>query len=244
MTQPPYKRPPITEAVIEVRFAKVFDIAGDHKVVKKFRTLYSGYQELIDYDVKIEISGSIPTTDAIPHTVHRFSSPDMTQLLILKDSSFAVSQLAPYQGWDEFLHRFVRDWKAWKRLMGFQEIKRIGVRYINRIDIPFSGPILEHEEYLKVYPELPDVFGPTLAYAVQALLPLEDMKCVLNLNTAIVTSPLLNHTSFLIDQDIAKEVDLPQNDKGIYSLLNGIREKKNNVFELCITDKARELFNK
>jgi len=47
----------------------------------------------------------------------------------------------------------------------------------------------------------------------------------------------------MFDQDLYKENNIPQNDDGLYNLLNQIHVKKNAVFEACITDRARELFN-
>jgi uncharacterized protein (TIGR04255 family) len=91
---------------------------------------------------------------------------------------------------------------------------------------------------------IPDEFGPTMAYGVQAVLPIHDMGCRLLLNSSVVPSPLLGHASLLLDQDIAKEIEPPQRDDQIYELLNEIRAKKNDVFEACITNKARELFNR
>ena len=128
--------------------------------------------------------------------------------------------------------------------MGFQTLGRLGVRYINRIDIPVSGSVVEHETFLNVYPKLPDILGLVGAYAVQAVLRIEDIGCKLTLNSAVVPAPILDHASFIIDQDIAKEVDLPQSDNDIYELLNEIRVRKNNVFEACISDRARELFHR
>ena len=128
--------------------------------------------------------------------------------------------------------------------MGFQEISRIGVRYVNRIDIPVSGPVLEQEEFLNVYPKLPDILGPMNAYAVQAVLSIKDIGCKLTLNSAVVPSPILDHASFLFDQDIAREIDPPQSDDAISGLLNEIRIRKNKVFETCITDRARALFTR
>jgi uncharacterized protein (TIGR04255 family) len=82
------------------------------------------------------------------------------------------------------------------------------------------------------------------AYAVQAVLPLADIGCKLTLNSAAVPSPILDHSSFLFDQDIAREIDPPQSDEAIYDLLNEIRVQKNKFFEACITDRARALFNR
>jgi uncharacterized protein (TIGR04255 family) len=65
---------------------------------------------------------------------------------------------------------------------------------------------------------------------------------MLTLNSSSAPSPLLGHAAFIVDEDIAKEGDPPQNDDAIYALLNQIRVKKNEIFEACITPRARELF--
>lgn len=79
-------------------------------------------------------------------------------------------------------------------------------------------------------------------YGVQVRLPLPDIQCNLTINSGAVPSPLLDHGSFLLDIDIAMESNPPQKDADINELLERIRNKKNAVFEACITDRARELF--
>jgi len=247
VAQPSYPNAPITEAVIEIKFTTPLDSTDVDKVSDKFSSDYPQHQNVQAFNVNLTLPGSqpdAPTAEFDRAVGHRRASVDMTELLLIWRSAFVISQLAPYPGWDSFLQRFVRDWTAWKRVMGFREISRIGVRYVNRIDIPVSGPIVEHEMFLNVYPKVPDIFGPFGAYAVQAVLPIGEIGCKLTLNSAAVPSPILDHASFLFDQDIAKEIDPPQSDEAIYDLLNKIRVQKNKVFEACITDRARELFKR
>lgn len=247
MTQNTYNQPPITESVIEIRFTHPHDKSKVDKFIKKHKGIYADYQELKEYKFDINISSigeqNKPKAEAIPQLVHRLSSEDMTQQLLLNESSFVVSQLAPYCGWSAFINRFIRDWKVWKRYLGFNEINQIGVRYINRLDIPVSGPIVEFSQYVNIYPKIPRILGNNSSYAIQVKIPMDELKCMLALNTAVVESPLLNHMSLVIDQDIVRMVELPQNDEEIYSFLNEVHTKKNIVFESCITDKAREIFN-
>jgi uncharacterized protein (TIGR04255 family) len=131
----------------------------------------------------------------------------------------------------------------WKRTLSYRKLTRIGVRYINRIDIPVATtPIIQQEDYLNIYPHLPAALDPVTSYSVVAQRPVPDIGCILTLNSSSAPSPLLGHAAFIVDQDIAKEADPPQNDEGIYALLNQIRVKKNEIFEACITPRARELF--
>lgn len=240
-----YKHPPITEAVIGVSFSSPIKQTDISSVNKKFHTHYPHHQPVSNFDVAVELSNdqvNKPTTNINKQDGHRRSTADMTQLIVLWPSSFSLSQLAPYPGWDNFFDRFVRDWSVWKRTVGFQTISRIGVRYINRIDIPVTGSITKYEEFLNVYPKLPDSLDPIFAYAVQVASELKDIDCLLKINSAVVPSPILDHASFVIDLDISKESNPPQSDNDIYDLLNKIRVQKNAVFETCISSRARELF--
>jgi uncharacterized protein (TIGR04255 family) len=247
VAEQPYKRPPITEAIIEIRFATAIDADAIAKTGAAYRQLYPSEQIAKNVNVAVDVAGrenDPPRAQINEETGHRRSSADLTELILIWPFTFVVSQLAPYPGWREFFARFVRDWTLWKKAVGYRKIGRVGVRYINRIDIPVvaGSPTMEEAEFLNVYPHLPEALGVTFGYGVQALLAIQDIGCKLVLNSSVVPSPLLNHTSFMLDQDIAKEVDLPQRDEQLYELLEEIRVKKNSVFESCITDRARELF--
>ena len=247
MTQKPYKQPPITEAVIEIRFKHIPDKTKVDKFIKKLKGVYANYREEKVYSLDIDMTNAEQNqarTQTTPQIIYRFSSEDMTQQLLLNNGSFVISQLAPYCGWKDFIKRFTRDWETWKKHLGFNEIQQIGVRYINRLDVPVTDSMVEFSEYVNVYPMMPKLLDPQLSHAIQAKIPIDELKCSLSLNSAVVKSPLLNHMSLVIDQDIAKAFEPPQNDKDIYSYLDKVHELKNKIFESCITDKARRLFNK
>lgn len=244
MIQQPYDKPPITEAIIDIGFASQHDERKLSKAVAKLEKSYVNRRETTRQQVDIDVvtGESSIKTGHVPNT-HQFSSIDMTQLLTIEPSHFILSQLAPYPGWDEFLGRFKRDWASFKDKMGFNEISRIGVRYINRLDIPISGPTIEQGQYLNIFPKLPPEIVNIEAYAIQVVRSETDIKCRLQMNSANMPSPIANHISFLVDQDIIRQVDVPQSDEDIFDLLDAIRLKKNSIFESCITNKSRELFN-
>ena len=118
------------------------------------------------------------------------------------------------------------------------------MRYINRIDIPVrkQADIIEYEKYLNVYPNLPAEIISTEAYSVNVRIPITELQSHLTLNTATVPSPLYGYASYLLDLDFGRAIDPPQTLDDIKNLLNQMRTKKNQIFEACVTDKARELF--
>lgn len=247
MSPQPYKRPPITEAVIEIRFAQPIDAADLDGSSGRFVSFYPRHESVKTVGVEVGIPPGVdvePTTQIKQQLGHKRSTSDLSEILLIMPLAFTVSQLAPYPGWDEFFGRFMRDWKAWKNVMGFRKIFRVATRFINRIDIRVTDGLVEETEYLNVYPKMPKALGPSINYGVQVQLPIRDIGCSLVINSASVPSPLLDHGSILLDIDVSKSSDSPQNDDDIYGLLNSMRTKKNDVFEACITEQARELFRK
>jgi uncharacterized protein (TIGR04255 family) len=248
MSLQPYTRPPITEAVIEIRVGSAIEMVELGRVSADLADFYPLEQPVKSVDVAVGMPSTPegkPTARVNEETGHRRSSSDLTEIVVLWSTKLSISQLSPYPGWDTFFGRFMRDWAIWKKRIGYRKVTRIGVRYINRLDIPISGSaVIEESEYLNVYPHLPKALGTMMAYGVQAVLPLAEIRSKLTLNSSAVPSPLLDHAAFIFDQDISREAELPQRDEDIYRLLREIRDMKNRLFEACVTDRARELFQK
>jgi uncharacterized protein (TIGR04255 family) len=250
MSGQPYKTPPITEAVIEVRFAETLDLTELDKGARQLSSVYSHQDDVRNLGFAVGMSPLGPPQATINEQQgRRLTSDDLTQIAILWPANFVVAQLAPYPGWEEFFGRFSRDWTLWKRAIGYRKVARVGVRYINRIDVPTvtdttaaNSPTMDQTAYLNVYPQLPASLRPVANYAVQAQVPLDDIGCGLIINSGAVPSPVLGYKSYLLDFDIYREPDPPQNDEGIYELLNRIRVKKNQVFDDCVSERAKETF--
>ena len=230
-----------------MRFATALSPAEVEKASNRMSSLYPSDQPLWNLGVALAVPQGVTqevTSQVNKELGHRRSTPDILEIALIWPSAFIVSQLAPYPGWDIFFARFARDWKVWKRASVFRRVIQIGVRYINRIDVPIKDEIIEESEFLNVYPRIPASFGHLNGYGVQTRLYRKDIDCNLSVNSSAVPSPLLGHGSFLLDIDIFMTNNPPQNDADIYELLNTIRGKKNETFEACITNRARELFQK
>lgn len=248
MPEQSYQRPPITEAVIEIRFATPAESGEVGKSAGALETAYARQVPVANYVVKFELSQNTvnePTTRADKALGRQLSSNDQTERVLIWPQSLVVAQLAPYPGWHDFFGRFARDWKLWKKAMSCRQIQRVGLRFINRIDIPRpSAAVIEGTNYLGVFANLPAQLGPVSAYGVQAQFPPDENQFLLTLNSATVPSPILENVAILLDLDLGRDIDPPQKDDDLYALLHQMRVKKNAVFEACITDRARELFQR
>lgn len=246
MTDILYKNPPITEAVIGINFTSPLSEKELAAFNQKLGRIYPDQQVIPNVSFTFDINENnftSPNTQTTTEDSYRLSRDNSTQITILTRAAFLLSQLAPYQGWDSISNRFAEAWAIKTRAIGFKEIARVGMRYINRIDIPLKDDVIVNEDYLNIYPYLPKSLGNMNAYAIQASLPLDKIACNLTINSAVVSSPIIGHLSFVIDIDISTVGNTPQSDDDIFKLLNEIRLEKNRVFEECITDNARKLFN-
>jgi uncharacterized protein (TIGR04255 family) len=241
-----YKRSPITEAVIGIMFSEPLEPAKLAKADKKFAKNYPQHTVVQNFDVKVQLGqdGRVNAEDTRAVVGHRRSSTDADELLVIWPAELVASQLAPYPGWDAFIARFERDWRTWKQVAGYREIRRIGLRFINRIDVPIVDDKVEHEKYLNIYAHVPNLIGSVNGYSTQIATEIEGINCLLKVNSGTVRAPILEHTSFLLDIDFGRMLDVPQKDDDILALLHEIRVKKNEVFEACITKRARKLFQK
>lgn len=239
---PQYKRPPIVEAIVEVRIGNPIAMATVERLRDKLIGSYPlPPQSIITANFELgEVSSRV-----IQHELqgYKLTAADGAGLVTIGPHIIGTSRLAPYEGWKSFIETARENWGIWKRHVGWQKIVRIGVRYINRIDIPAEA--INIDDYLTF-----SIKGPALAlppmssFTINEARPLGKDDCHLILNAGLVPSPLVKTTSLLLDVDISRGTDLPQNDEDLWAFVDRIREHKNFVFEGCITDRARELFSK
>jgi uncharacterized protein (TIGR04255 family) len=241
-----YKRPPITEAVVEIRVENQISREVIDGLQKKLLAEYPAPPEqgvLWNFEV-----GEAATKFEQQFQAHKLSSHDGTDVVTIGLNVIATSRLAPYEGWEPFIARARDNWDVWKRAVGYQKIVRIGVRYVNRIDIPNPTDVgISVGSYLKFFPVLPTFFSARQLsmdnFAINCSVPLGVEGCNLVLNASSAPSPLVKTTSFILDLDVSRMADLPQKEEDVWSLIDRIRDLKNQVFENCVTDQARQLFS-
>lgn len=243
---PAYARPPIVEAVIDFRLAEPIDNAQIKKAEQRTKQHYPFAEADFHTNFHIDLEAGRIEQQNIPLGV-RLSSADRTDICIYRSQNFLSSRLAPYPGWETFRARVSRDWDIFSKAVGRPSLNRIGVRFINRLDVPIPADgRVQVEEFLKVWPHLPDMGDSRRIdnYVMQLVRPLEE-RCSLIINTApAAASPIPNCASFVLDLDVSREAQLPRRTAELWVLLERVREMKNRVFEALITDKARELFSK
>lgn len=236
-----YSRPPIVEAVIGINFSKPITDAALATIDRRFGKHYAIHTDNLLMSATIGIDNR-SVVDAQGRTTrgHRRTNLEMDEIAVLMPDSLTVSQLAPYHGWDAYFSRFKRDFTAHNKPNKRHTISRVGMRYINRIDIPATGDVVEHEQFVDIYPHIPDALGPMVGFSMRIQFDLESIGGHANVGTMPVQPVTLGHASFLVDIDVSKSITSPMTDDALYSLLQQMRLEKNRIFETCVTQRARE----
>lgn len=238
-----YGRPPNVETAIELVFSQHSSANAIEKASRRLSRYYENVSQENNLNYLVDVQREEIKTEKKP-LGWRLTSRDQTEVLVLHNDRIIVGQLAPYSGWDMFSERVRRDYDVLKSEVGFRLPTRVGVRSINRIDVPSedyssAGP----SQFLKFAPyALP--YGnrkiDAFVLLVENGLDTSGSKAKVTLATVFPLVP--GTTALLLDIDVFNDSNLPDSDAGIWQLAEKLRNYKNEIFETSITDHSRELF--
>jgi uncharacterized protein (TIGR04255 family) len=239
-----YSKAPITEAVIDIQTQApsetkpdIFDALAKAEV--KNYPLKSGIlQGSIQLQVGPGAQGSLSSQKFLGV---RISGPDQKQLIQLRVNGFTFSRLHPYQGWHNFQPEAQRLWNLYRESIKPERINRVAVRFINRLDLPIDTNNLDN--YVTMLPKVASGLGDRIeGFFMQLKLPQPELKAMLVLTEAKAEGPA-DKLSILLDIDIFRDTEIPQEEDKIWQLLEEFHVRKNGIFESSITAATRRLID-
>jgi uncharacterized protein (TIGR04255 family) len=238
-----YSRAPITEAIIDLRVQLRDDLPAA-ELRKAHLGQESAYPQVEAVNVTVghmEVGERISTAATTKHMGFWFRSADGKQIYQARLDGFTMSRLMPYESWVPFRTEARRLWDVYRSIATPEKVVRIAVRYINRLDIPL--PLRDLKDYLRTVPEISADLPQGLAgYFMQLAIPQDDIRAVVMLNEALIEPAAPDIASVVLDIDLFRTAELPTSDDGLWGVFEDLHVRKNDVFEACITDQARELF--
>ncbi len=238
-----YPNPPITEALIDLRvelpervtvadFEKIYAEEKSAYPVKKNRNLVIG---------QMQVGEQVAASTSSKHIGFIFTSPDEKQVFQARLDGFTMSRLAPYESWNVFCAEARRLWDRYRSVVEPDKLVRLALRYINRLDLP--APVRDLKDYLRTVPEVsPDLPQDLAGYFLRLRIPMEDIKSTLLVNQTIIEPSGPNVVSVVLDNDLFRDAEVPQNEDEVWNFFEDLRICKNDVFEASITERTRELF--
>jgi uncharacterized protein (TIGR04255 family) len=157
---------------------------------------------------------------------------------------FVFVQRAPYDQWHTFSQRALSLLQPVASALEVAEYSRIGVRFVNRIDIPqISGENVNTDDYITVKFEGPRTDrGVVLEFQMRVVKPTAKDGISYALGVATSGSLLPNHSSIIIDIDVFTEGPTPASGAAFEKVLSEMRQEKNDIFHSCLKKPAVELF--
>jgi len=238
-----YKNPPLVEAVCEFRLTR--DTHWDLTIPGLF---YEGVKEVFPHREQrsvqelqiIQEPQGFRQELRVSERVLLFS-PDRKLLVQIGPRLLVVNALKPYPTWQGFKPRIEMAWKKLQEIVDIQGLERIGLRYINRIELP-KEEVVKLSDYFDFYltigPRLPQLMALFIAGAEFPYKEGQDrcrVQLTLEPNSGEKRALLLD-----IDYFLAKPHAV-----GVSGALQWVEEAHTQVeeiFEGCITDRLRELF--
>lgn len=222
---------PITEAVIELKWRDPIDFATVMRCSRKLASDYPNVEEQAQVMPNFVLApggGPTKTETAVIWRGMKHSSQDAADIARVTTQAFSSLRLAPYAGWDRFCDRAMHDWGTVVGVIGRRPVERIGLRYINRIDIPDrGGKPIQFDEYVTVQPSLPNLDGPPIsAYLIQFNRPADAQGFFLTITAGTVVPPLLRYQSIMVDIEVHAEKLSLLKDEDIWEVAKHARTKE------------------
>jgi uncharacterized protein (TIGR04255 family) len=238
-----YRKPPVSEAVCEFRFepSSTWDLTIPGLIYDRIKQDFPKRKlaKAVEFSVVAGPEGIAQqsmTTDRM-----QFLREDEKALIQVDRDLLAINHLKPYPTWETFLPLIRQGFEAYIQVTNPRAIHRIGLRYINRIEIP--GKRAELQDYLElrpsIGPDLPQDFGPFL---VKVGIPYSEGQDILSLQSASAIPHVLETIPVVLDLDyyLAVPGRVPLEDA--FSWIETAHTRVEEAFEACITDRLRVMF--
>ncbi len=239
-----YKYPPIIEAFCEIQFEQNTPWLETYPglLYTKLQQTFPEQRSAARVNFGLaSASGTIsPQLGLFP--VVQFLQKDEKALVQIGQHLLAINHLKPYPTWEEFLPLIVEVFQAYRDVAAPTSIHRIGLRYINRIEIP--GERVALEKYFEFYPFIGEKLPQDLAaFFLGVQVSYEDARDALRLQLTTSSAERPGVSALLLDLDyfLIKPGEIALDNVPAW-LDKVAHEHVEKAFEACITDRLREQF--
>ena len=242
---PHLRNAPSIEAAMDFFIENVkIDIDKLQNISEEFRKKFPRNEKIS----LVEVSG----ISASPETVNsntkimslgfRHFSEDSKSISQFKTNGYTYNRLSPYKGWQDFFSNGMQNWEVYKSVIEKYKLLRIGLRYINIIEIPKN---LEDEQdnfsdYFKITLKTQKSIGIPLEIKYQFIKNFNDINCKSIINFQYIAEEN-NICKYLFDIDIIRQIgNATVEDSQLKEYLNEMRDAKNLVFFEVLKKKTLE----
>lgn len=241
-----YSKPPIQEVVVELRIPQLQPQVVQQ--LKAFRdasaNLFSTEEAVVSGEVEVHFDGTGAQLPEVKRSSqvfgYTYKTPDLAQLAQVRLNGMSYHKLPPYSRWEDVLDQARKLWNHYYAITRAPLITQIGLRYINRFNLPAPCDI---ESFLKTFPnisaDLPQLIS---GYVMQLSMPQVDMANTVLVHRQALTSPQQPHqASIVVDNDLVTKQEFQSESEQPWEFLEVMHHRQNEIFEGSITDATRDL---
>jgi len=247
-TFPHLSKAPIVEAVIDIRVVPSvkWDEISLQSDLKQRLPDFPKVETLREARVQIALPGKPGSPIALPRkpgspTFEDFGcvglklhSNDNLHIVQFNKGAFVFSRLQPYENWEQLSGEALRLWVIYCELLKPKDVKRIGLRFINRIAIKQEK--IELADYYKYPPaSLKELNWTLTGYLHHDVMQVPETAYRVNLIKTVKNVP--GEIGLILDIDVFMQDPFKYNELRIKECLEEMRWVKNKVFFGSLTDK-------
>jgi uncharacterized protein (TIGR04255 family) len=234
---------PATEALIDVRIEGAIEQQALEALSRELAADYPEEQPLIEWIGKFEVGATQPLLEHGGVRGFLRRNAQKQSVVQFRRDGFTFSKLRPYTSWQDVSALARPLWKRYVEVARPDAILRIAVRYINHIRPP-SGWTASTEwlSIRTVSPQIPGIDPQPSDFFIRILQKHPSAEHIATITVATVAEAE-SQRALLLDIDAAHSVRLQPDDPSLWSILNDLRDYKNDIFFGTITQKTRELLH-
>lgn len=243
MQERKYRNPPIVEVICEFRFQPTpqWDATALGLVYKRLEADFPLRRPLRQVGVQVQMGPELLSLQQQLEEGMRFLRRDERAFVQLQPHRISIHHLAPYPHWEGFKPLIQKGYQAYRAELPESRLRRIGLRYINRVALP--DPHADLSEYFTIYPFI----GPGLpqdfsAFGLYLLFTFEKDRDALHLRLGSEQPGEEGFSTILLDLDyfLVQEDSIPAQEA--LDWIEQAHQHILSVFESIITDRLREQF--
>lgn len=231
---------PIVEAVLDIRIvpSAKWDETNLQRELKQRLSNYPKIETL--REARYKLSPGKPDDFEVEDfgcVGFKLYSNDNLHIAQFNKAAFVFSRLKPYEDWGQFSQEALRLWTVYYELLRPAEVRRIGLRFINRIAIKQEK--IELADYYKYPPEpLKELNWPLTGYLHHDVVQIPETPYSVNLIKTVQKVP--GEIGLILDIDAFMQNHFEYTELRVIECLEEMRWVKNKIFFSSLTEKIIE----
>jgi uncharacterized protein (TIGR04255 family) len=240
-----YENAPLNEAVCEFRFdpGEPWDATIPGRVYTLLQGQFPVRRASVDFAAALIAGPEGIRQQVTPLEKTHFVREDETALIQVGMNMLSVNHLAPYPGWMVFRKMINEALRAYVDVAQPRGVHRIGLRYVNRIDLPSELPV-DMRDYFHFYPNIGDRLPHEHGnFQMSMDFPFHESRDTMRVQLIAGSSDSPSIPAFVLDLDyylnLPGAVPIETADMWIDEAHGQVKA----AFEGAITDRLRESFD-